>query len=185
MLSRYISRLENKMRQFVITYKSRYFNIARDTFISGISEASIFKSYKDAYDLIRLKGFIAFKVQELKTEIKVEDAKVPFSLFLEDMVNGKAGRVILLITSRDIPSCIIEDKEANIFILRHLQSERSLLNSIRSSSKTTYIVTSTSGYDALGINADIIIQSTGDWFITYKVLKNRGTGIINTLLEDD
>lgn len=173
------------MRQFVITYNSKYFSVERDSFTPDLNEASIFKNYKDAYDLIVARSYILSKVQELKTEIKVEDAKIPFSLFLEDMVNCKAGRVILLITSRDIPSCITEDKEANIFILRHLQSEKSLINSIRSSSKTIYIVTSTSGYDALGINADIIIQSTGDWFITYKVLKNRGTGIINTLLEDD
>lgn len=184
MLSGYISRLENKMRQFVITYDSKYFNTARDTFISDIDEASIFNSYKEAYALLFSKSLILSKVQEVKTEIKVEDARIPLSLFLEDMVNGKAGRVILLITTRDIPCCITEDKEANIFILRHLQSSSTLINSIKSSSKTTYIISPNFGPEgALGQNADIVIQSTGP--LIYNVSKNRGTGFINVPLVDD
>ena len=172
------------MRQFVITYNGKYFNTDFDCFRLDLNEASTFSSYKDAYDLIASRSFRASKVQEVKTEIKLEDAKIPFSLFLEEMVDGKAGRVIFLITTRGVPSYILEDKEANIFIVNHFQNSSVLINSIRSSSKTTYIISSKFGPEgALGQNADIVIQNNGH--LSYTVLKNRDTGIINVPLVDD
>lgn len=180
MLSRYFSRLECTVKHFVITYNNKYFNKDLDIFIPNPNEASTFSTYKEVYEYLKLKNFKSSKIQE----IKLEDAKIPFSLFLENMVNSKAGRVILLITNNGIPSCILKDKEANIIILNHCNTVSGLFKSVQSSSKTTYIIIPK--YDSnssLSLHSDIVIQATEH--LTYEVLKNRGTGVIKVSLVDD